>query len=213
MTAIALQSLSHHISAIPTLDKEQFVLSFIQEQKGHSKVYVQEGQDLVASWNHQVLLGPQAATEYGFGTPVLKPRVPLNISGSPYLPAHHDCAEMVPSHIESRQRPVKRKPRSLAQNAKRKARSGSENHHTSDDGEQAKRASSSSIPPLPLIQHSFLKASRIAERENARNVPSCTQRTVSMRRGAWKIKRRRNRVARTMCQPAWRSCMVSLQQM
>ena len=155
MTVIPLQSLSHHISSIPKLDKEQFVSSFIQEQKAHSKAYVQEGQDLVASWNRpQVPWDAQPTTEYGFGTPVLKPRVPRNISGSrsPCLPAHHNGVEMDPPHIESRQKPVKRKHQSPTQKAKRKTRSRSEDHPTSDDGEQAKRASLSIIPPLPLLR-------------------------------------------------------------
>ncbi|KAF8076308.1 hypothetical protein FPV67DRAFT_1471262 [Lyophyllum atratum] len=94
MTSAALEStfLSTLILAIPKLDKAKFISTYLHEQSAHVKYYASQGRALLSSWEHEDLPGvvlsesveePTKAclpsqllvVDYGFGTPVLKPRV------------------------------------------------------------------------------------------------------------------------------------------
>ncbi|KAG5641399.1 hypothetical protein DXG03_005335 [Asterophora parasitica] len=81
-----------HVLAIPKLDKANFISSYLREQKAHAKSYAHQGRAHLSSWKRETetlaervssedepeetrLLFNMLATDYGFGTPVLKPRV------------------------------------------------------------------------------------------------------------------------------------------
>ncbi|KAH0587484.1 hypothetical protein H2248_006266 [Termitomyces sp. 'cryptogamus'] len=83
-------NISLHISSIPKINKTQFISSYLQEQTIYAKTHAAEGRAFERSWKHEKV--PEAptsnleetpepqkasklATDYGFGTPVLKPRV------------------------------------------------------------------------------------------------------------------------------------------
>ncbi|KAG6855121.1 hypothetical protein C0991_006050 [Blastosporella zonata] len=87
-------SLSLHVPSIPKINKAQFISSYLQEQTLHSKVYAAQGRTLEISWNREDTsetskpntedaekqARPHSklpTVDYGFGTPVLKPRVAI----------------------------------------------------------------------------------------------------------------------------------------
>lgn len=63
------------------LDKNHFVKEFIESQKHHATSYAADGKDLLATWDRQNPETPEKgkasaspAEDFGFDTPVLKPR-------------------------------------------------------------------------------------------------------------------------------------------
>ncbi|RDB22484.1 hypothetical protein Hypma_010281 [Hypsizygus marmoreus] len=90
MTSVSPHTkLSHHISAIPKLDKKLFISSYLREQKLYAKAYASDGRAIEASWKRPnppfldeppIPAGP--TEEYGFGTPILKPRISKQIPQS-----------------------------------------------------------------------------------------------------------------------------------
>ncbi|KAG6857362.1 hypothetical protein H0H87_005665 [Tephrocybe sp. NHM501043] len=83
-----MRSLSLHMSSIPKINKTQFICSYLQEQKTHAKMYAAQGRAFELSWNREggtdtprsPVIQEKAdaklsVIDYGFGTPVLKPRV------------------------------------------------------------------------------------------------------------------------------------------
>lgn len=77
-------ALSEHLPALQKVDKSDFVLSFIQEQQANAKIYASAGQAFVTSWDDSLpstsksphpISQQRQQIDYGFGTPVLKPRV------------------------------------------------------------------------------------------------------------------------------------------
>jgi hypothetical protein len=79
----ALNSLSlQNVPTLPKLDKSHFIDSYLQGQKVHARTYATEGQALLSSLDRhnpspdrRTLPTPVQVQHYGFGTPVLKPRV------------------------------------------------------------------------------------------------------------------------------------------
>ncbi|KAG5637832.1 hypothetical protein H0H81_003037 [Sphagnurus paluster] len=85
---------SNGLMSLPKLDKATFISSYLQEQTAHAKAYTSQGQSLQLSWDQEEKCGDPAecpsdfeepteirlpssllVVDYGFGTPVLKPRV------------------------------------------------------------------------------------------------------------------------------------------
>lgn len=71
----------HQLPSLPQLNKSQFIQSYIQTQKTHSKVHAREGLALFLAWANQEsepkkLDSPISSSKenFGFNTPVLKPR-------------------------------------------------------------------------------------------------------------------------------------------
>jgi len=61
------------------LDKDHFIKSFIDSQKHHAPAYAADGKDQLATWDRQTSRTPEkqkssATQDFGFDTPVLKPR-------------------------------------------------------------------------------------------------------------------------------------------
>ncbi|GLB33730.1 hypothetical protein LshimejAT787_0106140 [Lyophyllum shimeji] len=97
-------TLFNHLLAIPKLDKAKFISSYLQEQSAHAKTYASQGRAFVSSWKHEhagtVTAPPQPeegakarlpskllVVDYGFGTPVLKPRVVMRTAEDVEQPA------------------------------------------------------------------------------------------------------------------------------
>ncbi|KAJ7591151.1 hypothetical protein C8J56DRAFT_934805 [Mycena floridula] len=74
---------SRELPAVPKLDKSQFIQSFIQGQKAHAANHADEGRSVVLAWDKSPQKPKPVSVVVGFGTPVLKPRVPnpnVNVS-------------------------------------------------------------------------------------------------------------------------------------
>lgn len=99
-------SLFLHISSVPKINKTQFISSYVKEQTIHAKTYAAEGRAFERSWKQEVQApmsnleatpGPQKtsktsklAMDYGFETPVLKPRDAKRLDGSKKIPPTKD---------------------------------------------------------------------------------------------------------------------------
>ncbi|EEB90838.1 hypothetical protein MPER_10906 [Moniliophthora perniciosa FA553] len=69
------------LSSIPTLNKAQFISSFINSQKANAKAYAEEGKTFALSWKSDEgpISKPTTSSDsrhhgFGFATPILKPR-------------------------------------------------------------------------------------------------------------------------------------------
>ncbi|KAF5388297.1 hypothetical protein D9615_000346 [Tricholomella constricta] len=82
---------SSHVLAIPKLDKADLISGYLQEQTAYAKTYAFQGRAHLSSWKRENLVefvpseveetlearlpSKLLVVDYGFGTPVLKPRV------------------------------------------------------------------------------------------------------------------------------------------
>lgn len=68
------------------LDKDRFIKSYIQSQKPHATIYAADGKTVQSSWEPTATpdkqnLSARSLRDYGFDTPVLKPRVARSPEG------------------------------------------------------------------------------------------------------------------------------------
>ncbi|KAF7983850.1 hypothetical protein HWV62_18166 [Athelia sp. TMB] len=107
------------------LDKDRFIKSFIDSQRVHAKIYAADGKATLSSWNEPPEVTPEkqnspkcSLRDYGFGTPVLKPRAnrslnePLDLMES-VGERINDCSDLVDQTLRNSQQetpsPIKTK--------------------------------------------------------------------------------------------------------
>lgn len=78
-----------HVSSLPKLDKSAYIQSYLQVQQKHAAAFADEGRAHIRTWTSPTTPPTKLPHDYGFGTPVLKPRVPQDT-------INDDCKENVP---------------------------------------------------------------------------------------------------------------------
>lgn len=148
--------LSRNLSSLSKVDKNEFVASYLKEQRAHAKAYASKGRADSSMWYHRPSderEGSDIVRLCGFGTPVLKPRVPQN-STREASPKHVEPPEFTSNSDQPRRTEASPRKLPVAQSPQapplQKAKP-SRKRHTSEDEESMRRLTSVSSLRCPLI--------------------------------------------------------------